>query len=246
MKRGIVIVKITVINGTSKKGTTYKIKEMLLNELRDYADITEFYLPKDCPSFCTGCLNCVLKNEFSCKDSKYVQIIDESMRKADLLIFTCPTYVYHVTGALKNMLDHFAYRWIIHKPAKDMFGKRAVIITQCLGGGCAKAAKDIKDSLSWWGVSSIMIRKYKLMNSAGFDEISEKRRSKIEKDLKKTAEKIKSIDYSKPSHTNISAKIKFFIVKNIQKNISKTNPQYADYLYWKENGWMDGVKPWKN
>ena len=70
MKRGIVIVKITVINGTSKKGITYKIKEMLLNELRDYADITEFYLPKDCPSFCTGCLNCVLKNEFSCKDSK--------------------------------------------------------------------------------------------------------------------------------------------------------------------------------
>ena len=85
-----------------------------------------------------------------------------------------------------------------------------------LGGGCAKAAKDIKDSLSWWGVSSIMIRKYKLMNSAGFDEISEKRHSKIEKDLKKTAEKIKSIDYSKPSHTNISAKIKFFIVKTIK------------------------------
>ena len=36
---------------------------------------------------------------------------------------------------MKAMLDHFGYRWMPHRPAKEMFGKRAVIITQCLGAG---------------------------------------------------------------------------------------------------------------
>lgn len=52
---------ITVINGTEKHGVTYRLKEMFLTEFRDEADITEYYLPKDCPNFCVGCLNCTLK-----------------------------------------------------------------------------------------------------------------------------------------------------------------------------------------
>ena len=49
---------ITVINGTEKHGVTYRLKEMFLAEFKDKANITEYYLPKDCPSFCTGCLSC--------------------------------------------------------------------------------------------------------------------------------------------------------------------------------------------
>ena len=49
--------KITVINGTEKKGATYRLKEMFLEPFRGKADITEYYLPRDCPDFCTGCAN---------------------------------------------------------------------------------------------------------------------------------------------------------------------------------------------
>jgi len=70
---------------------------------------------------------------------------------------TSPAYVFHATGAMKALLDHFAYRWIPHRPAPEMFGKRAVIITQCLGSGAKSAAKDIKHSLSLWGISKIKI-----------------------------------------------------------------------------------------
>ena len=42
---------ITVINGTEKHGVTYRLKEMFLTEFKDKADITEYYLPKDCPDF---------------------------------------------------------------------------------------------------------------------------------------------------------------------------------------------------
>lgn len=53
--------KITVINGTEKHGITYRLKEMFLSPFREKAEITEYYLPKDCPSFCMGCLSCTLK-----------------------------------------------------------------------------------------------------------------------------------------------------------------------------------------
>ena len=53
--------KITVINGTEKHGVTYRLKEIFLSEFRQIADITEYYLPKDCPNFCMGCTGCILK-----------------------------------------------------------------------------------------------------------------------------------------------------------------------------------------
>ena len=148
---------ITVINGTEKHGVTYRLKEMFLAEFKDKANITEYYLPKDCPSFCTGCLSCTLKGESTCKDAEYIGKIDKSLLEADLIVMTSPAYVFHATGAMKAFLDHFAYRWIPHRPAPEMFGKRAVIITQCLGSGTKSAAKDMKHSLSWWGISKIEI-----------------------------------------------------------------------------------------
>ena len=46
--------KITVINGCEKKGVTYRLKEAFLDSFRNDAEITEFYLPRDCPNFCAG------------------------------------------------------------------------------------------------------------------------------------------------------------------------------------------------
>ena len=76
---------ITVINGTEKHGVTYRLKEMFLTEFRDEANITEYYLPKDCPNFCVGCLNCILKGEKTCKDAEYIRKMDESLLKANLI-----------------------------------------------------------------------------------------------------------------------------------------------------------------
>ncbi|MCR4929644.1 MAG: NAD(P)H-dependent oxidoreductase, partial [Lachnospiraceae bacterium] len=147
------MMKIAVFNATEKHGVTYRLKEIFLEPFRDEAEITEFYLPKDCPSFCAGCTVCFRGDENKCKDAQYTQKIQKALLEADLLVFASPAYVFHTTGAMKTMLDHFGYRWMPHRPAKEMFSKRAVIITQCLGAGDKSTAKDIKDSLSWWGVS---------------------------------------------------------------------------------------------
>ena len=50
---------------------------------------------------------CFLKDEHKCKDRVYIEKIENAMLEADLLIFTSPTYVFHATGAMKTLLDHF-------------------------------------------------------------------------------------------------------------------------------------------
>ena len=169
--------KITVINATEVKGITFKAKEIFLEQFKD-AEITEFYLPKDCPAFCCGCKTCILKGEDKCKDFEYIQKIDKSIKEADLLVFPSPAYVFHTTGAMKAMLDHFAYRWMPHRPSKEIFTKRAVVITQCLGSGEKSAAKDIKDSLAWWGVSAVYSTSFKLMSDINWSKIPQKKQFK--------------------------------------------------------------------
>lgn len=237
--------KITVINGTEVRGVTYKLKEAFLDEFQDKAEITEFYLPKDCPAFCAGCKTCFGKGQNLCKDAQYVQKIEKALLSADLLVFTSPAYVFHATGAMKAMLDHFGYRWMPHRPAKEMFGKRAVIITQCLGAGENSTAKDIRDSLSWWGISTIKVCKFKLMSEVDWNKIPEKKRQSMIKKLKQTAKSLSNVDYSKKGHTKLSVKAKFYMVRMLQTDLGKKNPEYTDYRYWKENGWIDKVRPWK-
>lgn len=244
MKRYIMM-KITVINGTEKKGITYRMKELFLEQLKDKAKITEFYLPKDGPGFCAGCTACFLKDEHQCKDRESIEKIERAMLGADLLVFTSPAYVFHATGAMKAMLDHFGYRWMPHRPAKEMFGKRAVIITQCLGAGGKSAAKDIKDSLSWWGISEIRVVSFKLMSDIDWNKIPEKRRRSFARRLYREAERAGRLDYGKPARTRLPVKAKFYMVRMLQAGLGKTDPEYTDYKYWKNNGWIGKKRPWK-
>ena len=237
--------KITVINGTEKHGVTYRLKEIFLNELRSQADITEFYLPRDCPAFCVGCTVCFLEDEHKCKDAAYVQRLEKAILGADLLVFTSPAYVFHTTGAVKAMLDHFGYRWMPHRPAREMFGKRAVIITQCLGAGGKSAAKDIKDSLSWWGISNIRVCSFRLMGDIQWEKRSDKKKKQMTAKIVNTAGKIKQIDFTRPAGTGMMTRLKFYAVRMMQTGLGKDNPEYTDYKYWKQNGWIDNKRPWK-
>jgi len=137
---------ITVINGTEQKGCTFTMKEVFITILGTNNEISEFYLPRDCPVFCTGCKACFYKDISICPHSEYTVPIWSSILKSDLLIFTSPTYVFHLTGQMKALLDHFATKWMAHSPEKPMFRKQAVVITNAIGQGMGKTAGDIKDS----------------------------------------------------------------------------------------------------
>lgn len=237
--------KITVINGTEKHGVTYRLKEMFLSEFQDKADITEYYLPKDCPNFCMGCTSCMFKGENTCKDADKISVIEKSLLEADLLVMTSPAYVFHATGAMKAFLDHFAYRWMPHRPAPEMFTKRAVVLTQCLGAGAKSAAKDIRHSLSWWGIPKIGVFTGALMSDIVWDKLSKRKQAELTRKIEKLSRKFARMDYTKPARTKFIIKIKFSFCRFMQKSLHKADPEYLDGKYWAQQGWLDGVRPWK-
>lgn len=237
--------KIAVINGSEKHGVTYRLKEMFLEPFRGKSEITEYYLPKDCPAFCVGCMNCFQRGEHTCKDAAYIQKIAASMLEADLVVMTSPAYVMHATGAMKSLLDHLAYLWMPHRPAPEMFAKRAVIITQCLGAGAKSTAKDIRHSLSWWGISEIWVFTGKLMGDIVWEGLPEKKRSEFKRRMKKMSNQLSRIDYERPARTNVGVRIKFLCCRMIQKSLHKKDPAYLDGRYWAEQGWLEKNRPWK-
>lgn len=236
---------ITVINGTEKHGVTYRLKNIFLSAFKEKANITEYYLPKDCPSFCIGCTNCILKGESTCKDAEKIGTIEKSLLKSDLIVMTSPAYVFHATGAMKAFLDHFAYRWLPHRPAPEMFGKRAVIITQCLGAGAKSAAKDIKHSLSWWGISKIGVFTGALMGDIVWEKLSEQKQTQLTGKVKRLSQKFAHINYAKPARTNLITKFRFSFCRAMQKSLHKSDPEYLDGKYWAQQGWLGNGRPWK-
>lgn len=237
--------KITVINGTEKHGVTYRLKEAFLAHFGQRAEITEFYLPKDCPSFCAGCTSCFMRGEDTCKDYAFVSAIEQSLIDADLIVMTSPAYVMHASGAMKALLDHFGYRWMPHRPHPAFFGKRAVILTQCLGAGAKSAAKDIRHSLSWWGISAIKTLRASLMRDIVWEKLPEKKRRKLLGKVGKLARKYTKINYGKAARTSAITKIKFTLCRFIQKQIRKSGTESLDCDYWQAQGWLGKDRPWK-
>ena len=237
--------KITVINGTEHRGCTYSMKEVFLSLLGEHS-ITEFYLPRDCPEFCAGCKACFVRGISVCPHSQYTVPIWENILAADLLVFTSPTYVFHVTAQMKALLDHYGTKWMAHSPDKLMFGKQAVIITNAIGQGMGKTAADIKDSLDYWGIARTYTINMALFQ-AEWEMVSGKRKEVFKKRCGHVAGKINKNKTAKP---RLKIRALFFIMKTAQIMIDRAETKAgrnhtADYLYWKENGWLDGKKPWR-
>jgi len=144
------------------------------------------------------------------------------------------------------MLDHFGTKWMAHSPEKPIFRKSAVIITNAIGQGMGKTARDIMDSLDFWGIARIFIIKEALFQ-AKWELISDKKKMAIKSKCDHIAAKLKQKKRVKP---RLKIKILFYIMRMAQRMIDKSERKAGrertkDYLHWKENGWLDGKKPWK-
>ncbi len=226
--------KIVVINGTQVKGCTYQIKEIFLEDMRAGNEIQEFDLPKDLPHFCCGCKVCIMQSEHKCPHAAWVVPIWEAMMAADLLVFSTPTYALRTTAQMKALLDHLCVHWMVHRPEKAMFSKRAVVLANAIGPVTGDTCKDIATSLSWLGVASIQTCGVGLMEGVIWAELSEKRRNKISKKFRKLAQRA-----MRPASRSIVVLLKFAMCKALHQAFAKKeNPLSADNRHWVEQGWI--------
>lgn len=227
--------KITIIHGQNHKGSTYHIAKMLAEKLD--GDITEFFLPRDFKEFCTGCTNCFRKDETLCPHYEKIKPMTKALDEADVLIFESPVYVYHVTASMKAFLDHYGYRWMIHRPEERMFHKQAVCIATAAGAGMKSTTKDMADSMFFWGIGKIYRYGVAVMSTT-YEGIKPKIKNKIEKKTTILARQIKKrYKHVKPG---MKTKLWFYMARFLHK----MSWDDSDLNYWKEKGWDKKKRPW--
>ena len=219
---------ITIIKATNRKNSsTYNAAEYLVSRLGKTDEVFEFTLPGDMPHICKGCYACLRGNEDKCGGYEYLKPINEALDKSQLIIFCCPVWCFHAPGQIKSFLDHYGFRWLVHRPNFDMKNKQAVIITTAGGGGMKSAARDIKDSMDYWGVPRTYVVKQSVWEYF-WNDMPEKFKKSLKKKLDKTAVKIlKNVENPKPS-----LKVKYLY--KMFKTLHLTDKMWKiDNEYWK-------------
>ena len=232
---------ITVVYGQRHKGNTWKMTNLFLNQLTgDVYDnqIVEFFLPETGLEYCVGCTMCIVKDEKLCPHEETVQSIVTALDKADLIIFASPCYAFGMTGQLKTLFDHLAYRYMSHRPEPSMFRKQAIAISTAAGAGMGKTTKMIADSLFMWGVATIYRCGIRIA-AADFDSIPAKRKKKIESKVNRLVKKIKTNNGS--ARAGLKTRLVFLIMRLGQKNNTWIP---IDKEHWQKHGWLDAKRPY--
>lgn len=220
---------ITLIRATKRKNSsTYNGAQYFISKLKNVGEVYEFTLPDDMPHICRGCYACLRGNEDKCGGSEYLKPINEAIAKSDLIIFCNPVWCFHTSGQIKSFLDHYGYRWLVHRPNFDMQNKQAVIITTAGGGGLKSAVKDVKDSMDYWGVA----RTYCVTQSVWgyfWNDMPEKFKKTFQKKLEKTAEKV--MKHAKNLKPTFKVKSMYKMFEKLHKNDKMWE---IDNEYWKK------------
>ncbi len=231
---------ITVIYATGRKARscTYNIAQLLIKELLDNDKLFEFQLPGDMSHICVGCYACIKGQEQKCGGAAALAPILAAMEQSELIIFCTPTYVFHVPGQMKTLLDHFAYRWMIHRPDLSFMRKQAVIINTAGGGGMRSTVRELKDSTDYWGIARTHILSQKVWDY-DWTSLPESFRASAEARVKRTARSVRC----HAGHLTPSVKVRclFTLYWFLHK---RQKMSAVDDAYWQEKGYVTG-RPWQ-
>ena len=230
--------KITIIHGQNHKGSSYHTGRLLVDQIPGEHEITEFFLPRDLNHFCLGCYRCI-ENDADCPWYAQKNVIVDAMEKADLLVFTTPTYCMAPSASLKALLDLSFTMWMAHRPRGSMFLKKAVVLSTSAGSSTAGAIKGVAQNLFYWGVPKIY-RYGAKVQAMNWESVKPKTKQKIEK---ATAKLAKKLGKNTPPRVGLKTKFMFFMMAGMQKANFNASP--IEKQYWQERGWLGKARPWK-
>ena len=140
---------------------------------------------------------------------------------------------------MKAFLDLFFTNWLAHKPYEEMFRKSAVVISTAAGAGAGKASKLIANNLFNWGIPEVITYGISV-NAINWNMVPDKKKVKIEKDMKTLASKLSR---NKTVKVGIKTRFLFWFYGGMQK--ADWGASASEKEYWKSRGWLNGVKPWR-
>lgn len=236
--------KITVIT-TEKQSAVNTVKDEFLRRLSCDAEVKEWVLPKDMPTFCSGCGICYVESETKCHDARCFMPIWKSIETADLLVFAYPVYAFHAPASVKNLLDHLEWAGITHRPRPSVFGKRALVIVHSDGTGTKSAFKDVADSLHSWGFFDV--RLFSFGTRSAKDPNSRPTPAETN-DIRGLADAYSVVDFSVRAKLPFMLKRKYKAFRASRKKIAAAElaagEPSLDTRYWRDNGWLDNKTPW--
>lgn len=230
--------KIVMLNGQNHKGSSYNIGRIVANKVKGSNKIIEYFFPKDLNHFCMGCYKCI-ENVADCPFYPEKEKILNDIYEADIIIVTTPTYCMNMSGSLKAFFDMTFDMWMVHKPIREMFFKRAVVVTACAGGGAKKALNSVKECLFNEGVAEIYTFGC-AVQAMNWESVSEKIKTKIDKGTSKIAKKL---NVNRKPRVGIKTKAMFNIMRLMHK--AGWDSSKSEQEYWREKGWLDKARPWK-
>ncbi|MBR4391229.1 MAG: NAD(P)H-dependent oxidoreductase [Bacteroidales bacterium] len=230
--------KVLIISGTNHKGSSYNIGRIVAEKLASAEQISEVFLPRDFDEFCCGCTSCFVKGEEQCPHYAKLKPITELIDASDVIIMTSPVYVYHATGQMKALLDHYGWRWMSHRPDERMFGKQAVVVATAAGAGVKSTMKDMADSCFYWGIPKTY-RLGKAVRAVNWESVSPKMKASIDSKAGGIAKKILRRHGKVP--VSIGTRAFFKLMSLMQRN----GWNKADVDYWKAKGWTGRKRPWR-
>ena len=225
---------VAVFHGSPRKGNTYLAAKIFMDALSSRGDVayTEFFFPKSLPVFCTGCQLCQSGPREKCPHAEYVTPMLTAILRADALIFTTPHYACDMSGSMKNLLDHLDFLTLTVAPRREIFGKKAFILTT--GAGSAAAVKPMKRFLKNWGVNRVQSLGLRLFTDK-WDGMRGGRRERCAQKLRAAARKFYQTKRGRPY---LSALMMYHMSKFVLKRyVGKGNYPYE---YWAENGYFKG------
>lgn len=234
--------KVTVINGNMRHGSTWHLVQEVVGNLQkqENVDLTEYFLPKDLPHFCNGCFSCIYNGEHTCPHKQYVSPLVSSITSADLIILASPVYGFDVTGQMKAFIDHLCFMWMSHRPDASMFGKLGMTVTTSAGAGLGHTTKTMKNSLVFWGIKKVYAFKFPV-SAMKWDEVSEKNKLKIQKKAGKLAAQLsRAVGNAGKSPNPLFRSFFFKLMTGMQK---KNDWNLTDRNHWEKMGWLSGSKP---
>ena len=182
---------------------------------------------------CQDCLDgpgCVQKDDF--------EETFQAMVNCDGIILATPIYAFFCTPPMKALLDHYGYRWMLHRPQGAMFRKQGVCISTAAGAGIKTTNRDMADSLFFWGVPKIYRYGVAVLETS-YTRVNAKIKANIDRKTTKLAQTIRR----KHGRVKPGLKTKGFFA--IVRMLHKIGWNEADIIYWKEKGWEEKARPWK-